>query len=124
MAAPQEQRSFTRITLDIPASLSFFQMEAYHIGAITNISLCGCFFPLLGGLPVGERCEVAISVAQGVETEQVTVTGTIVRSDAEGAGIRFSDHSPECRRQLGKVLSFGEDQPRLVLPRLVLEGGV
>jgi hypothetical protein len=54
----REKRSFTRITLDIPASLSFYQMKGYHTGSIANISLSGCFFPFAGELPVGEQCDV------------------------------------------------------------------
>lgn len=105
MTVTREKRSYTRITLDIPASLSFYQMEAYHTGSIANISLSGCFFPFAGELPVGEQCDVAITVGEGLETEQITVAGIIVRSDSEGAGISFTDNSPECRRQLEKIIS-------------------
>lgn len=102
----REKRSFTRITLDIPASLSLYQMDAYHSGAITNISLSGCFFPFDGELPLGEPCCVSITVGEGLETEKATVAGIVVRNDSEGAGIRFTDNSPECRLQLEKIISL------------------
>lgn len=101
----REKRSFTRITLDIPASLSLYQMESSHSGTITNISLSGCFFPFVGDLPLGEHCYITITVGEGIETEEITISGTIVRSDAEGVGIHFTDNSPECRLQLEKIIS-------------------
>jgi PilZ domain len=101
----RERRSFTRITVDIPGSISLYQVEAYHTGPITNISLTGCFFQFDGELPVGEPCSVAITVGEGLETERITVAGIVARSDAQGAGISFTEYSAECRRQLEKIIS-------------------
>jgi len=101
----REKRAFTRITLDIPASLSLYQLETTHFGAIANISLSGCFFPFEEELPVGEKCLVDITVGEGLETEKVTIPGIIVRSDAQGAGINFTDNSPECRRRLENIMA-------------------
>jgi hypothetical protein len=101
----RDKRTFTRITLDIPGSISIYQMESYHTGSISNISLTGCFFPSDSELPVGEQCDVTITTGEGLETEIVTVRGMIVRNDSEGAGISFTDNSPECRRQLEKIIS-------------------
>lgn len=100
-----EKRTFTRITLDIPGSISLYQMEAYHTGSIANISRSGCFFPCESELPVGERCEVVITIGEGFETETVTTTGIIVRNDAKGAGISFTENSHECIVQLEKIIS-------------------
>ena len=102
---PLEKRSFTRITLDIPVSIYLYQTHAYHIGTITNISCSGLFFPVKDNLPVGEQCEVTITVGEGLESEKVTVTGKIVRNDSEGAGISFTDISSECSLQLEKIIS-------------------
>lgn len=101
----REKRSYTRITLDIPASLSLYQLETSHKGAITNISLSGCFFPFVGELPIGEQCHMTITVGEGLETEEIIISGMIVRSDTEGVGINFTDNSPECRLQLEKIIS-------------------
>lgn len=101
----RDKRIFTRITLDIPGSISLYQVESYHTGSISNISLSGCFFPSDNELPVGEQCDITITTGEGLETEQVTVMGMIVRNDSEGAGISFTDNSPECRRQLEKIIS-------------------
>lgn len=75
------------------------------MGAIANISLSGCFFPFIGELPVGEKCHLTITVGEGLETEKITITGLIVRSDSAGVGIHFSDNSPESRLQLGKLIA-------------------
>ncbi len=101
----REKRAFTRITLDIPASLSLYQLETCLSGAITNISLSGCYFPFSGDLPLGEQCLVTITVGAGLESEEVTISGTIVRSDEKGVGIKFNDDSPESRLQLEKIIA-------------------
>lgn len=105
MTRKQEKRSFTRITLDIQGSITLYQMEAFHTGAITNISLSGCYFPFDGELPVGEHCKVTITVGEGLETEDVTLAGKIVRNDTKGVGISFTDGSPESGKQLEKIIS-------------------
>jgi|GEM_PF-1196015 len=104
MTVAREKRLFTRFTLDIPASIFLYQTEAYHTGSISNISLAGCFVPLDIELPVGEPCRVNIIVGEGLKTEQVTLPGRIVRTDAEGVGITFTDTSIETKQQLEKIL--------------------
>jgi hypothetical protein len=101
----REKRSFTRIALNIPASISLYHMEFCHSGVIANISLSGCFFPFLGELPIGELGDLTITVGAGLETEIITLSGKIVRCDAEGVGINFTEYSPEIRRQLERIIS-------------------
>ena len=101
----REKRNFTRITLDIPASLSLYQVETCFAGAIANISLSGCFFPFNGKLPVGEKCSLTITIGAGIETEEFTISGKVVRSDATGVGIQFSDNPPENRLQLERLIA-------------------
>ncbi len=102
----REKRAFTRITLDIPGDLSLYQMDVYHTGSITNISLSGCFFPFDGNLPLGEQCNVSITIGEGLEIEKITIAGIVVRNDSDGAGIKFTDYSPECRLRLEKIISL------------------
>jgi len=80
-------------------------MEAYHNGLIANISLSGCFFPSETDLPVGEQCDVTITTGEGLEVEEVTINGTIVRNSLEGVGINFTDTSPENKLHLEKIIS-------------------
>lgn len=101
----REKRSFTRITLNIPGSIFLYQMEAYHTGLISNISRSGCFFPSETDLPVGEQCDVTITTGEGLETEEMTVGGMIVRNSPEGVGINFTGTSPECELYLEKIIS-------------------
>ncbi len=82
-----------------------YQVEGYHTGSISNISLSGCFFPSTADLPVGERCIVTITTGEGMESEQVTISGVIVRNNSEGAGISFTDDPSECRCHLEKIIS-------------------
>lgn len=101
----REKRQFTRITLNIQTVLSLFQIDTYHIGTIANISMGGCYFPIGEELPVDEECHLTITVGEGLETEIISLTGQIVRSDAAGTGIRFTDNSPQQLQQLEKIIS-------------------
>ncbi len=101
----KEKRQFTRITLNIQTVLSLYQIDTYHTGAIANISMGGCYFPIGEELPVGEECELTITVGKGLETEIITLSGQIVRSDAAGAGIRFTGNSPHQLDQLEKIIA-------------------
>lgn len=107
----RERRRFTRITLNIPTKLSIYQVEAYHSGAIANISMGGCYFPFGEELPIGGQCSVTITVGEGLETEQITIPGQIVRSDSKGVGIKFTDSSEDCRKQLEKIITQHELTP-------------
>jgi len=100
----RERRSFTRITIDIPGSISLYQLEAYRTGPIKDISLSGCFFPLEGNLPLGEPCDITITVGEGLESKEIALTGIIVRSDSQGTGIRFTDDNAACRRKLENII--------------------
>jgi hypothetical protein len=100
----REKRQFTRITLNVPTILSLYQIQAYHTGSIANISMSGCFFSVGETLPVGEECQVSITVGEGLETEKTTLSGRIVRSNSAGVGIRFADNSVH-RHQLKKIIT-------------------
>ena len=75
----------------MPASLYFHQIDYACSGLLANISLSGCFFPVNEKLPIGEECHLAIKIGKGIETEEITLSGQIVRTDATGVGIRFID---------------------------------
>ena len=87
----REKRQFTRITLNVPTILSLYQIQAYHTGSIANISKGGCFFSVGETLPVGEECQVTITVGEGLETEEITLLGQIVRSLSEEGVPRLQD---------------------------------
>ena len=101
----KDKRQFTRITLNVPTTLSLYQVEAYHTGTIANISMGGCFFPFREEVPVGESCLVTITVGEGLEIEKLTIPGQIVRRDSNGIGIRFTNRSKENQCQLKKIIS-------------------
>ena len=101
----REKRRFTRITLDVPTILSLYQIQAYHTGSIANISMGGCFFSVCETIPVGEECQVTITVGEGLETEEITLSGQIVRSNSTGVGIQFTDSSAHHHQQLEKIIA-------------------
>jgi hypothetical protein len=90
-----DRRKYTRITVDIPAALSMIQVDAFHSGAIANLSMGGCFFPAENQLPLGAECNVSITVGEGILTESFDLKGLVVRSDQMGVGIKFIDKPVE-----------------------------
>jgi hypothetical protein len=101
----REKRQYTRITLNVPTILSLFQIQAYHTGSIANISIGGCFFQVGEKLPVGEECQITIIVGEGLETEKITLSGQIVRSNSTGVGIKFTNNSVHNHQQLEKIIT-------------------
>jgi hypothetical protein len=73
-----ERRKFARIAVDIPATLSFYQVESCHVGIVADISEGGCFFPFDDEVPVGSQCQVTITAGTGLETEQLSVVGPYI----------------------------------------------
>ncbi|WP_163338875.1 PilZ domain-containing protein [Desulfopila sp. IMCC35008] len=86
----RERRAFARVELDLPASMYLYQMDMYHDGAIIDLSLGGCFLPVEGDIPLGEKCQLILTTGIGLETESVEIAGTIARCTAHGVGIKFS----------------------------------
>lgn len=106
----REKRRFTRITLNVPTTLSLYQIESYHTGKIANICMGGCYFQFREELPVGDSCEVTLTVGEGVETVKITIPGKIVRSDSRGVGIKFTDISSDSRENLQKIIAQYDDK--------------
>lgn len=101
----RERREFTRIRLEVPASLLLYQVDFRHAGAIADISLGGCYIPVPHLLPRGEPCAVQLTTGEGLETEMVELTGIIARTEACGVGIQFTDLSPESRATLERIIA-------------------
>jgi len=98
----QERRRFSRVVLNIPTSLSTYHIQGYQTGVVTNLSSEGCFLQIDERLPVGERCELILTVGEALEAEELALEGEIVRLTREGAGIRFAAHS----RKKNDLLQF------------------
>ena len=105
----REKRRYTRITVHIPASLSILQLEAFHTGFLRNISMGGCLLSTSEKMPVGAQCQLEITVGEGLETEILSVTGRIVRSDGTGLGIEFIGVGDELHQQLQRLIRRYED---------------
>lgn len=100
-----ERRAFARIRLDVPACLCLYQVDVRHDGSIVDLSLGGCFFPVAGEVPIGEKCQIQLTTGEGLETETINLSGVIVRREVRGVGIRFTDISPENLVSLEQIIS-------------------
>ncbi|SDP58924.1 PilZ domain-containing protein [Desulforhopalus singaporensis] len=89
----KERRAFARVKVDLPATLYIFEGEISYSGAILDLSQGGCYFPLDHDVTIGEQCEVIVTVGEGANAETLHIKGQIVRTDGNGAGIRFFDTS-------------------------------
>jgi c-di-GMP-binding flagellar brake protein YcgR len=101
-----ERRKYTRISLHVPATLSFFQVEGYHTGALANISEGGCYIPFRGNIPTGEQCGVTIVIGEGLDARSYIIAGTIVRNDSKGVGICFNDFDKEKEEVVQKIIEY------------------
>lgn len=101
----RERRAFTRIRLDVPASLFLYQVDLRHDGVVTDLSLGGCYFPIPHHFSVGERCRFHMAFGEGLETEVVDVDGVIARSNTNGVGIRFVEVSPDTQSALRRIMA-------------------
>ncbi len=89
----------------MPTLLSLYQIEGYRIGSIVNIGMGGCFFSVGEELPVGEGCQVTVTIGEGLDCQKITLSGQIIRSDSSGVGIRFTDNPPDILGQLEKIIA-------------------
>lgn len=101
----RERRAFTRIRLDVPASLLFYQVDMRHEGSVADLSMGGCYFPIPHQFPVGEKCRFQLTLGEGLETETVDVDCIIARSDGKGVGIQFVDVTPEMQETLTRIMA-------------------
>lgn len=104
-----ERRKFARIRLDAPASLFLYQVDVRLTGAIIDLSMGGCFFPIKNELPLGEKCHLQLLVGEGLEAQSINLTGIIARRDNTGVGIQFTDLTPQCLASLECVISQVRD---------------
>ncbi len=100
-----DRRSSTRVQLQLSTSLVLVKVDTYYSGAIANLSLGGCYFPIEVDLPLGELCQVEIALGEGLDVDAIKLSGKVARLDSGGAGIEFVDNPPEAIATLESILS-------------------
>ena len=100
-----DRRSSTRVQIKLSTSLVLARVDAYYSGMIANLSLGGCYFPIEDDIPLGERCQIEISIGEGLNVDVISLTGQVARIDAHGIGIEFIETSPEVSASLEALLS-------------------
>jgi hypothetical protein len=84
-----ERRSYARVRLELPANLYLVEGDIFHSGATFDLSLGGCFLPMGEKLPVGEACEIHLTLGEGILQETLKLAGKIARNGENGVGIEF-----------------------------------
>lgn len=100
-----ERRTFVRFRLDVPASLFLYQFDVEHVGSVVDLSMGGCFFPVTGDLPIGEKCQIKLTSGEGLVVDKIDFNGIIVRKSTKGVGIQFQNILPEHEVALHRILS-------------------
>ena len=109
-----DRRSSIRVQLKLSTSLMLVKVDAYYSGTIANLSLGGCYFPVDEELPLGEICQIEISLGEGLDIDTISMKGQVVRIDSQGAGIEFVDNPPEVTDTLKQILKrYSLSEPRL-----------
>lgn len=101
----EERRSYTRIRLELPANLYLLEGEFSHRGETLDLSLGGCFLPMREKLPVGEVCEIHLTMGEGLKAETLRLTGRIARNADRGVGIEFTGSRQDRIDQLQGLLT-------------------
>jgi lipopolysaccharide/colanic/teichoic acid biosynthesis glycosyltransferase len=81
-------RAFDRSPLDAPTHLAVGNRPSYEVQPV-NISIGGILLKPRPEVTVGSTCELTIS-PESRELDNVLVGGVVIRTDAQGVAIRFS----------------------------------
>jgi hypothetical protein len=81
------QREFTRVALHSTAQVRFGDESI--TGEIENLSLTGTFVKTPAQIPVDTEVQITIMLAGASSELSVNVKGKVVRTEADGFGVRF-----------------------------------
>jgi PilZ domain len=97
-----ERRRFSRLQCDLPAQVVVAGFASCLTGAVSDISLNGCFVVMRDPAPVGLEIELSLEVGEGMRSR-----GLVRRSlQAAGMGIEFTEMTVADFR---RVQSFARD---------------
>ncbi len=98
-----ENRASRRIELKAAISLHAEGIKRVH-GWIKDVSITGAHIKTDEYLPIGTLCEATLVVRDGEERRRLMIPSKIMRHDAEGLGIQFTEMSDDIRAELSRVL--------------------
>jgi len=100
-----ERRKFTRVPLDLKASVAGESGETE--GEVKDLSLHGAFVKLSSGeYQPGEDVEIALRIVDAETLPPMWCKATVVRADPEGVALEFGEMAPETFGQLKNLVAY------------------
>ncbi|MCD6560426.1 MAG: PilZ domain-containing protein [Deltaproteobacteria bacterium] len=101
----EERRRFTRIPFNVTAEITINE-NSYIVDKINNLSVGGCFLPLVLDCEPKTACHVKISLTGSNNELSVNLDGTVVRSDLEGIAVKFTLIDPDSLIHLQHIILY------------------
>lgn len=96
----QERREFARVIIKLQTNIS--SGHDVQIGGWTkDLSIKGVYVLCSDKLPLGSRCQCRLALGPLLKgSPAIEVEGKVVRCDAKGVAVQFTDVAVDCFRKL------------------------
>ena len=101
----EERRRFTRVPFKVKAEITLNE-DSYIVDKINNLSVGGCFLPIVLDCAPKTACHVKISLTGSNNELSVDVDGTIIRSELEGTAVEFTMIDPDSLIHLQHIILY------------------
>ena len=101
----EERRRFTRVPFKVKAEITVNE-DSYIVDMINNLSVGGCFLPIVLDCEPKTACHVKISLTGSNNELSVDVDGTIIRSELEGTAVEFTMIDPDSLIHLQHIILY------------------
>jgi hypothetical protein len=108
--ANEEKRKNTRVFFHTTASVRFAE-DFFDQRGIRDLSLKGVYVEGVFGHNPGERCDVALFLSGTSSEVKLSMTGEVIRADASGVGICFSEIDIDTFFHLKNIVYYNAADP-------------
>ena len=109
----QDKRTFSRVPFKVRVDLEI-ATEQLTLDSIDNLSVGGCLLPLQTHYPAGTPCRLTINLSGTSSDLQLKVSGSVIRSDAQGLALKFSSIDPDSLYHLKNIVRYNVSDPERV----------
>ncbi len=107
----REQRRFSRIPLDFPATCNTEDGHSIAITKFYDLSIGGCFIQSEQALKQETTCQITIPLVIEQDGPQIGVSGIITRSTDGYIAIKFTSIDPDSLFLLQNLIRYNADDP-------------
>jgi len=120
---PDNNRRFTRITIEIPADIVLADGTAHHTRNIENLSIGGCLFYTAANIKDGQACTVIINIGSD-QSHRIEVAGRIVRTEKNMAAVNFESIDPDSLFLLQNLIRYNAAEPDTIEHEITTRPGI